>query len=85
MEGIAQGAEAAKVIEVYLQIGKASLPASTYAKGYCGHAIDHSGKESVARIVPADGVTYSEEEAKAEAARCLKCDCDSCMTACEML
>ena len=85
MEAIAQGAEAAKVIEVYLQIGKASLPASTYAKGYCGHTIDHSDKESAARIEPADGVAYTEEEAKAEAARCLKCDCDRCMTACEML
>ena len=28
---------------------------------------------------------YTEEEARAEAARCLQCDCDDCMAACEML
>lgn len=85
MEGIAQGAEVAKVMEIYLQTGKAFLSHGTYDKNYCGHNIDHSGKESAARIVPASGGAYSEEEAKAEASRCLKCDCDRCLTSCELL
>ncbi len=85
MESIAQGAEVAKVIEIYLQTGKASLSFSEYPKNYCGHSIDHSDKESIPRVIPASGDAYSEEEARAEAARCLKCDCDRCLTACEML
>ena len=28
---------------------------------------------------------YSEDEAKAEASRCLLCDCDTCIASCEML
>ena len=85
MEGIAQGAEVARVMEIYMQTGRATLSHGTYDKNYCGHHIDHSGETSVSRIEPSDGGEYTEDEARAEAARCFKCDCDHCLTSCEML
>ena len=84
MEGIARGPGLAQTVEIYLQLGKINPPQTEYEKHYCGHKLDHSGAEKKPRVVPAEG-EYSEEEARAEAARCLQCDCDACMTACEML
>ena len=35
-------------------------------------------------VSPADGTSYSEDEAKKEAARCLECRCDFCRTYCDL-
>ena len=85
MESIAQGPGLAQTVEIFLQLGKVAPPKAEFPRGYCGHRPDHSGAERKARIVPAEGVEFSEEEARAEAGRCLQCDCDQCMVACEML
>ena len=85
MEGIACAPGLAQTVEIFLQLGRIAPQKEEFDRGYCGHRLDHSGAERKARIVPADGAAFSEEEAKAEAARCLQCDCDACMTACEML
>lgn len=85
MEGMAQGIEASKIIEVFLQTGKAARPPGDYDRTKCGRYLDHEGAIS-APLVPASGPEgYTEPEAKAEAARCLQCDCDKCLAACEML
>jgi hypothetical protein len=85
MEGMAQGAEASKTIEVFLQTGKASSTYSSYDKKNCDRYLRHDGAVSAPRVEASAPDGYTEEEAKQEAARCLQCDCVKCMVACEML
>ena len=85
MEGIAQGTEVSKTIEVFLQTGKAARTYGSYDKNNCERYLRHDGAVSLPRIEPSSPDGYTEEEAKKEAARCFHCDCDICMAACEML
>ncbi len=86
MEGIAQGLELSKTIEVFLQTGKAAGSHGGYDKTSCGHTLKHEGAVPSPLIKPSsENYGYTEEEAKLEAARCLQCDCDLCMVSCEML
>ncbi|NLM52768.1 MAG: FAD-dependent oxidoreductase [Firmicutes bacterium] len=85
MESIAQGNLLSKIIEGYLQTGRASLGYDVYDKNYCGHYLEHEDAVSQPRVIAASPEGYTEEEAKQEAARCLFCDCDKCLTQCEML
>jgi Fe-S oxidoreductase len=86
MEGIAQGVEASKTIEVILQTGKASRTYGLrYDKKNCERYLQHEGAVSAPLVKPANAEGYTEEEVKAEAARCLQCDCTKCIDCCEML
>jgi Fe-S oxidoreductase len=85
MEGIAQGTEVSKTIEVFLQTGKAARTHGRYDRNNCERYLRHDGAVSMPRVEPAAPDGYTEEEAKKEAARCFHCDCDICMAACEML
>ena len=85
MEAIAQGTEASKIMEAFLQTGKADLLHGGYDKKNCERYLKHEGAASTPRIEASAPDGYTEEEAKAEATRCLQCDCDSCIAACEML
>ena len=80
MEGIAMGPEASKVIEAYLMTGRPE-PITPHAYGeHCDRFVSHNGVEAAQ---PCE--TETEEGAMAEAARCLKCDCNDCMDGCAML
>ncbi|MDR2665726.1 MAG: FAD-dependent oxidoreductase [Oscillospiraceae bacterium] len=88
VEGIAQGIAAARNIEIYLQLGKISESygaSSGDGLENCGRSIGHEGAESIPAVIAASPDGYTSEEAAREAARCLKCDCDKCMSSCEML
>lgn len=86
LEAIAQGAEASRFIEGYLQTGKASrMGGAPPDRKNCERYLCHDGAEKKPLVPKADGETYTEEEAKAEAARCFLCDCDACEAQCEML
>ena len=85
IEGIAQGIRASLTIEVFLQIGKATHTYGHSDKNYCDRYLSHDGENPVPIIKASSPDGYTEEEARAEAARCLQCDCDKCMVACEML
>ena len=85
MEGIAQGTEASKIMEGFLQTGKASRSHGGYDKDKCDRYLKHDGVASKPLVVASGPDGYTEEEAREEAARCLQCDCDSCLAACEML
>lgn len=85
MEGIARGIPLSKIMEIFLQTGKAAIHGEKYDRDYCGHYLEHKGAESVPLVKAASSDGYTEEEAKLEAARCLQCDCELCMNACEML
>lgn len=79
MEGIAVGAEVSKVIETYLATGRAGK-VDNVSYDFCTRTVSHEGEASV----PAVEVT-DEDSAKAEAARCMHCDCTECMRDCEVL
>jgi Fe-S oxidoreductase len=85
MEGIAQGIEVSKTIEVFLQTGKAARTYSSYDKNHCERYLKHTGAVSAPRIAASSPDGYTENEAKNEAERCLQCDCHDCLAACEML
>jgi Fe-S oxidoreductase len=85
MEGIAQGTKASKTIEVFLQTGKAARTHGDYDKNNCERCLKHDGAVSMPRVEPSSSDSYTEEEAKKEALRCFHCDCNICLTACEML
>ena len=76
MEGIAQGTQVSKTIEAFLQTGKAARTHGEHNEDDCGRYLEHKGAVSAPRVVAANSDGYSEEEARAEAARCLQCDCD---------
>ena len=85
VEAIAEGAQASKSIEHYLQTGKNRRVAGDYQKEACARYLTHEGVVRVPRVVASGGQGFTAEEAQAEAARCLQCDCDACIAGCEML
>jgi Fe-S oxidoreductase len=85
MEAIAEGVEASKVMEMFLATGRVARASTPYDKEGCGRFLEHRGASSAARVVAAQPEGYTEDEARAEAQRCLQCDCDDCLVACEML
>ncbi|HHT17596.1 MAG TPA: NAD(P)-binding protein [Papillibacter sp.] len=84
MDAIAHGGLASVIIETYFKAGRAVLM-DTEQRRSCGRLLDYSDAPSVPLIAMANPQGYSEEETKAEAARCLQCDCSRCMDDCEML
>ncbi|MBR3357159.1 MAG: NAD(P)-binding protein [Solobacterium sp.] len=84
IEACLHGMKAAQQIESYLLSGNMPDHAKKEEAGFCGHYISTEGMEKCPAVLPSGG-TYTKEEAAAEAARCLQCDCSACMDACEML
>lgn len=85
MEAIAHGGLASLIIETYLRAGRSVLMENEKRES-CGRLLDYSGEPSVPltpMASPEEG--YTQEEAIAEAKRCLQCDCSRCMDECEML
>lgn len=85
MEAIAQGVTVSMTIETFLQTGKASKMNDDFDRSKCERYLKHDDAESMPLVIPASPDGYTQEEAKAEATRCFKCDCDYCERSCEML
>lgn len=83
VQSIAAATKTAKVIECYVQTGRAELMNAEAEP--CDHALDHSGEEQKPRVIPADGAHYTKDEAAKEAERCMMCDCTKCIDQCELL
>ncbi|MBQ4370742.1 MAG: FAD-dependent oxidoreductase, partial [Oscillospiraceae bacterium] len=83
-EGIAMGARASLAIEQYLQTGSYTPYLEPPHGERCGRYVPVTAADERERI-PCPDSGYSADEAKAEAGRCLQCDCTLCMSACEML
>lgn len=79
---IADGLHAVQAIERYLKVGSMNSPEEK--PGTHLH-INLVGVKSEEPILPADGISYSQDEALDEAARCLKCRCDHCVRYCDLL
>jgi Fe-S oxidoreductase len=83
--GMARGGEAARNIEAFLQVGRVAPLHGGYDKNGCERYVSHDGAARARRVAPSSPEGYTEDEARREAGRCLQCDCDRCMTSCEML
>jgi Fe-S oxidoreductase len=85
MESIAHGRLVSRSIEAYFQVGRVSAP-DAHNNNVCSWTPDTTLAEISPRVEPsgADGV-FTDAEARAEAERCFKCDCDVCEKGCEML
>jgi len=84
MEAIAMGNAASKTIESFLLAGRATGTPRPDRKN-CDRYLRHDGAEKKPLVLKSDGQVYTEDEAKAEAARCFQCDCSACEASCEML
>ncbi len=86
MESIAAGSLLSQRMEAYLKVGRAALVVERDDSACEGRFVAHPDAVSASRVepsAPAEG--YSKDEARAEAARCMQCICDGCMTACELM
>lgn len=85
MEGIAQGADVSRTLEVFVQTGNAAATLGGYSGRGCERYPAVARAPRAPLVVPAEGEDYSPEEAAQEGARCLQCDCSECLERCEML
>lgn len=83
IEGMASGLLACRPIEAYLQTGKPENAADNWDPAHACRFIPHKAMPS--KSVKPSGIFYTAEEARAEAGRCMQCDCTECMDACELL
>ena len=81
---MAEALEVVNFIEAYLLSGKPDFAAKVWKKENCTRIVDHPDAE-VSYQVPMTGEVYTKDEAKAEAARCLQCDCSACLNICEFM
>lgn len=79
---VSSGRRAAVSIDRYIQ--KKSLTAVRENEGsfITPIKVNLEGVENTPRILPMEGMNYTEEEAILEGTRCLKCQCNECLKAC---
>lgn len=81
-EAVAHGLKAAALIEGYVKTGLMKEPephVPTRIK------LDLKDVVTASPVMPSADGGYMETEARAEAARCLRCRCDSCIRSCDMM
>lgn len=84
MHGMAQAVRTVRAIEAFIQSGSSASAMESRDMNKCTRFAPHANKPDMPGIIPT-GSEYTAEEAKAEAARCMLCDCTACMEACELL
>ena len=78
---LANGLSMGTVIDNFLKTGNLNYPENTQGTRTCLNPVKIKYEEPV---VPESGTEYNEEESKAEAARCIECQCDYCRTYCDL-
>jgi Fe-S oxidoreductase len=81
---LAQGLTAAVSIENYLKIGSMENLTAVSHPDEC-RIKPYENRTGIHAIFPQNGTGYSKEEALAEAAHCLGCDCTVCYDTCEYM
>ncbi|MBR4744209.1 MAG: FAD-dependent oxidoreductase [Oscillospiraceae bacterium] len=81
---LAEGNTVPNAVEAYLLSGSTEFASVAWDRANCTRFVDHAGAERKP-LTPKTGEVYTKDEAKAEAGRCLQCDCTDCMKACEHL
>ncbi len=82
MGAIADGLQAGHALERFIKVGSMNQPVE--ARG-TRLQLNPERFTPVAAVVPADGKAFTQEEAVAEARRCLLCACDACTRACDLM
>ncbi|MDR3671407.1 MAG: FAD-dependent oxidoreductase [Holophaga sp.] len=82
LRAIADGLQASDALERYIKAGGMNHPAVSTATAL---RLDPARFPARAPVAPAGGAGYTREEAAAEAQRCLKCACDACVRACDLM
>lgn len=82
LESIRDGAQAAVDVEKFLKLGTTRFEPERDPRS---RLVAPEAIPSVPAVEPAGEDGYTAEEAKAEAARCLRCDCDFCFSACDFM
>ncbi|MBR6951360.1 MAG: NAD(P)-binding protein [Oscillospiraceae bacterium] len=81
---LAEGNAVPNAVESYLLSGSTDFSSVVWNRANCSRFVDHEGTERKA-LTPKTGELYTVQEAKAEASRCMQCNCTACMNACEHL
>ena len=81
-EAIAHGLRASSLIEGWLKTGNMKSGETNVPTKI---RFDLSKEAETREILPSNGTLYSEEEASAEAKRCIRCKCDFCVKSCDMM
>jgi len=82
MGAIADGLRVCHALERYLKAGGMNQPE---LKGGTRLQLDPARFPVVPAVDPAQGGRYGRDEAVSEAARCLRCSCDACYRACDLM
>lgn len=82
VEALADGIRAAVAMEKYLKTGLMNEPVPNTKTRIRMRMED---LEETTPVHPASGDRFTEEEAVAEIARCIRCSCDNCIKACDIL
>ncbi|MDD3167851.1 MAG: FAD-dependent oxidoreductase [Eubacteriales bacterium] len=81
MGALADGLDMAGAIEVFLKTGKREYPE---AAAPCRAVADPDKLKKTDAVIPGDSGLFTDEEAAAEARRCIRCQCDACMQYCDV-
>lgn len=82
MKALADGLDVSLAIERYLKTGGMNEP---FKKEGTHLKMNLSLIEKVEPVLPADGERFTEDEAAQEIGRCVKCSCNACMKACDLM
>ncbi|NLF15435.1 MAG: FAD-dependent oxidoreductase, partial [Anaerolineaceae bacterium] len=82
VQAIADGLYVSGAMERYIKAGGMNHP---YQVSSTKLALDPARIVPADPVLPANGASYTREEAIAEANRCLRCACDACMLYCDLV
>ncbi len=81
IRALADGLDMAWAIEVFLKTGKLEYPGETAPSRA---AVDPDRLRKTDGVIPSGNGLFTDEEAAAEAARCIRCQCSACMKYCDV-
>lgn len=81
IRALADGLDMAWAIEVFLKTGRLEYPEGVKP---CRAAADPDKLQKTDALIPTDNGLFTDEDAAAEAGRCIRCQCDACMKYCDV-
>ncbi len=81
VRALADGLDMAWAIEVFLKTGRLEYPKGEMP---CRATADPDKLQKTDAMIPTDNGLFTDEEATAEAGRCIRCQCDACMKYCDV-
>lgn len=82
VESIVDGTNAARAIDLYIKTGSGDIAEKSNESRI---APDLKKAVKSACVIPTENGIFSDEEAAAEAGRCIKCQCDACWENCDIV